>query len=266
MSMKSIPSDHQHSLTILTYNTQAMNMATKTPENKVISYLQQTKADVLCLQEVLVKKNDNRHLSLSELKAAFPNYPYTYYDFKVYNKYRQFGNVVFSKYPLFNKHTIRYDSRSNITSCCDIAIQGDTLRLFINHLESNKIKEDLDTVLLTRSLTNSPLLEKLRSAGEIRLQQARIVSDSIQASPHPSGVVGDFNAIPLTRTYLNMRKGLNDCFLLSSNGQLGFTWVHKGIGLRIDYILTSPQLTPVAFHIDHNKASDHYPCRATIVW
>lgn len=254
-----------HSLTVLTLNTQTMGWAAKAEDNKVIRYLRQSDADVMCLQEVLVRKSAGT-LTLNELKRAFPDYPYTYFDFKVYNRYKQFGNVVFSKYPLLNKHTIRYDSRSNITSCCDINVQGDTLRLFINHLESNKIREDIDSAMLNRSFKDSPMWEKIRSAGTIRLRQAQTVNDSVQASPYPVIVVGDFNDIPLSRTYLKMCKGLKDCFLHSSNGRLGLTWVHSVIGLRIDYILCSRQLYPVSFTVDEVDVSDHYPCKTVITW
>ena len=256
----------KHCLTVMTYNTQAMNQARKQPKNAVLHYLEQTDADVLCLQEVLVLK-DHTHLTLNDLKKAFARYPYSYIDFKVYNQRMQFGNVVFSKYPLFNKHTIRYDSRTNITSCCDMKVGNDTIRLFINHLESNKInRQDIDSIVQNRSLQRTRLWDKLQTAGRLRQAQARVVSDSIQASPHSVIVVGDFNDTPLSYTYWTISRGLKDCFLRTSNGRIGSTWHQSRIGLRIDYILCSQSLYPTAFTIHPTKASDHFPCQATICW
>ena len=92
----------------MTYNTQGMAIG-KSLEGKMkmLKYINQQDADIVCLQEVLVYKNEKR-LTLPKLREAMSNYPYTYYDFKLYNQQRQFGNVVFSRYPLINKQTIRF--------------------------------------------------------------------------------------------------------------------------------------------------------------
>ena len=105
----------------------------------MLQYINQLDADVVCLQEVLVYKSGNR-MTLPALREAMRKYPYTYYDFKHYNSRRQFGNVVFSRYPLINKQTIRYESASNISSQCDMLVHDDTIRLIVNHLESFRLE------------------------------------------------------------------------------------------------------------------------------
>ena len=155
-----------HSLKVMTYNTQGMavskNMATKMA---MLRYINAQDADIVCLQEVLVYKNENR-LTLPKLREAMSQYPYTYYDFKLYNNKRQFGNVVFSRYPLVNKQTIRFESKSNISSQCDVVVGKDTIRLMINHLESFRLtKEDLSLDSLTsNSWQESSLNRKLTTA------------------------------------------------------------------------------------------------------
>ena len=233
----------------------------------MLKYINNQGADIVCLQEVLVYKNPNR-LTLPALRETMSNYPYTYYDFKRYNSHRQFGNVVFSRYPLTNKQTIRYESQSNISSQCDVLVEKDTLRLIINHLESYGLdKEDLqfDTLSVTE-IKNSTLVTKLQRAGELRHQQAREVKQNIRESPYPVITVGDFNAIPLSYVYWKIKFGLHDCFLESSFGKLGNTYKRKGIGVRIDYILCSRQLTPIRCEVDRVKYSDHFPVYATIGW
>ena len=257
-----------HSLRVLTYNTHRMGMYKKPNHNLVISYLQQCDADILCLQEVEVHKNAH-YLTLSDLKQALKKYPYTYFDFSIYNKKRQFGNAVFSKYPLVNKHTIRYESKANISSCCDMVINGDTLRLFINHLESNKLNQsDFESFFANNNteLKEEELTKKMTRAGLTRKQQAQKVKQAIKQSPHPCIVVGDFNAIPLSQTYQTIKRGLYDCFLETNFGKLGNTFYKFHIGIRIDYILCSKQLIPLACKVDKVSHSDHYPVIADIGW
>lgn len=266
------PADATHSLSILTYNTHGMGNFRKLPQNRVIQYLLRQDADVICLQEVAVYKDD-KYLTLGELKGAMQDkYPYSYLDFSVYNSHRQFGNIVFSRYPLIHKQTVRYASRANISSRCDIVVAGDTLRLITNHLESNRF-ENNDFILSEDGLhvdelreTAQRLGDKWETAHEIRCKQAQEVRKEIDASPYPIIVVGDFNDIPLSYPYLKIRGTMRDCFLATSWGQLGFTYIYHHIGLRIDYILCSRQLHPTECHVERVNHSDHYPVAATIRW
>ena len=162
-----------HSLKVMTYNTQGMainkGMATKMA---MLRYINAQDADIVCLQEVLVYKNEKR-LTLPKLREAKSQYPYTYYDFKFYNSKRQFGNVVFSRYPLIHKKTIRFESKSNISSQCDVVVGKDTIRLMVNHLESFKLTTDdlsLDS-LPTNLLQENWLSDKLMSASRLRRSQ-----------------------------------------------------------------------------------------------
>ena len=135
--------DFDQTLKVMTYNTQALCMGDKQQARQMLAYINQQEADIVCLQEVKVYKNSSL-MSLAELRTAMSRYPYTYYDFKRYNSRRQFGNVVFSKYPLINKHTVPYQSSNNISSCCDMVVRGDTVRLIVNHLESYQLmRKDL---------------------------------------------------------------------------------------------------------------------------
>lgn len=263
-------SAYPHRLQILTYNTHRMGNFQKAPQNRVIQYLLRQDADVICLQEVEVYK-DNRHLTLGELKGVMrEKYPYSYIDFSVYNSRRQFGNVVFSKYPLVNKQTIRYPSRANISSRCDIVVGADTLRLITNHLESNRFdnhdfaENDDHTTALKE--TAHRLGTKWETARRARREQARCVRTEIDASPYPVIVVGDFNDIPLSYTYWKIRGTMRDAFLCSSWGNLGFTYIYHHIGLRIDYTLCSRSLHPVSSTVERVRHSDHYPLTTTLAW
>lgn len=257
-----------HQLTVVTYNTNGM-LVDKKLEDKLamLDYVKKLDADIVCLQEVLVYKNPNR-FTLPDLREAMREYPYTYYDFKVYNSRRQFGNVVFSRYPLINKQTIRYESQSNISSQCDVVVGQDALRLVVNHLESFRLNNSdfsLDS-LTANTLRESSLNRKLTYASRLRRQQAYSVRKAIHHSPYPVIAVGDFNAIPLSAVYWIMNTGLRDCYAESSVGRYGSTYERKGIRVRIDYIFTSRALKPLACRVGKERYSDHYPVIATIGW
>lgn len=257
-----------HSLKVMTYNTQGMavskNMATKMA---MLRYINAQDADIVCLQEVLVYKNENR-LTLPKLREAMSQYPYTYYDFKLYNNKRQFGNVVFSRYPLINKQTIRFESKSNISSQCDVVVGKDTIRLMINHLESFRLtKEDLSLDSLTsNSWQESSLNRKLTTASRLRRTQVNALRKAIRQSPYPVIAVGDFNSLPISWVYWRMNLGMHDCWAESSIGQYGSTYTRGLLQARIDYIFTSRKIKPISCEIGHATYSDHYPVIGTVGW
>ena len=256
-----------HEVTVVTYNTRAMLIGESLNRKKdMMQYINQLDADVVCLQEVLVYKSGNR-MTLPTLREAMRKYPYTYYDFKHYNSRRQFGNVVFSRYPLINKQTIRYESASNISSQCDVIVGKDTIRLIVNHLESFRLtKEDLNIDSLTsNSWQESSLNRKLRTASRLRRTQVNALRKAIRQSPHPVIAVGDFNSLPISWVYWRMNMSMHDCWAESSLGKYGSTYRYDWwLRARIDYIFTSRKLKPISCETGSATYSDHYPVISTI--
>jgi endonuclease/exonuclease/phosphatase family metal-dependent hydrolase len=253
----------------MTYNTQGMvvNKSIKT-KMAMLRYINAQDADIVCLQEVLVYKNENR-LTLPKLREAMSQYPYTYYDFKLYNSRRQFGNVVFSRYPLINKQTIRFESKTNISSQCDVEVGKDTIRLIVNHLESFKLnKDDLNLDSLSTNIKQENWLDqKLRSASRLRRTQVSTLRKAIRKSPYPVIAVGDFNSLPISWVYWRMNLGMHDCWAESSLGRYGHTYRYDWwLRARIDYIFTSRKLKPISCETGSAIYSDHYPVIGTIGW
>ena len=257
-----------HELKVLTYNTQGMAMD-KYLDTKLemLEYINELDADVVCLQEVLVYKKGDR-LTLPMMREAMKNYPYTYFDFKLYNSRRQFGNVVFSRYPLVNKQTIPFESKANISSQCDMVVDGDTIRLVVNHLESFYLNDDdLDlSDLDVSNIQENSLVRKLVRANRLRHDQVSVLREAIRQSPHPVIAVGDFNSLPISWVYWRMNLSMRDCFAESSVGKYGSTYQRRGMSARIDYIFTSRKLKPISCEVGDAEYSDHYPVMATIGW
>ncbi len=273
-----VPSDEElgrmpHRLTVLTWNTARMGGFAKPKENPVLQYLLRQDADVICLQEVDVYK-DKRFLTLAEVKKTLgTKYPYSYIDFSVYNKRHQFGTMVWSRYPLIHKQSIRFESVGNLSNRCDIVVGRDTIRLINNHLESyNFTPEDLaemenrrDYEGLRSSLKR--LEQKWERALPLRNEQARRVRQEIEASPYPVIVAGDFNSIPLSYAYWHIARGLNDAFEDTSWFRWGATCEKRGVGIRIDYLLSSPSVVPFRCEVVPDaEGSDHHPLVASFGW
>ncbi|MCQ2345958.1 MAG: endonuclease/exonuclease/phosphatase family protein [Paludibacteraceae bacterium] len=260
--------DFDRKISIMTYNTHRMGMFHKTADNPVLTFLMSQDVDIVCLQEVEVY-HDSHYLTLDELRRAMSKWPYTYFDFKIYNSRRQFGNVVFSRYPLIDKHTVPFTSRASISSCCDVVVDNDTLRLIVNQLESNRLEAEdmpLDSLRTDPKYVWYRVKGKMGKAEPIRRKQADAVRQEIKDSPYPVVVAGDFNALPYSYTYRHIKHGLRDSFLETQFLRMGWTYVRHHLGVRIDYILCSRSLTPISSQVIHTSASDHYPYISTIAW
>ena len=244
-------------ITVLTWNTGRMGEFKKPEKNEVLKYLMSQDADIICLQEVDVYK-DAKYLTLPDVKQCLRRkYPYSYIDFSVYNKRHQYGTMVWSKYPLINKQSIRYESSGNLSNRCDVVVGKDTVRLFNNHLESYKLtSSDLEEV--------EHLWKKWARAIPLRNQQAQVVRREIEESPYPVIVAGDFNSVAFSFAYLHISNGLHDAWFTTHPWEWGATYSYNGIGLRIDYILCSDPLRPVQCVIPQTTGSDHKPVVATL--
>ncbi|MCR5050216.1 MAG: endonuclease/exonuclease/phosphatase family protein [Paludibacteraceae bacterium] len=259
-------------ITILTWNTHQMGQFRKPDDNKVLQYLVQQDADIICLQEVDVYKN-TRYLTLSDVKRTLSKkYPYSYIDFAIYNQRHQYGTMVWSKFPLINKQSIHYQSRGNISNRCDIVIESDTIRLINNHLESYSFTTgdlvDLNSIHSYDCLITAlkRLRDKWRRAIKLRNEQARIVRREIDESPYPVITVGDFNSTALGYAYWHISSGMHDAWRETHPWEWGATCEKRSWGVRIDYILSSDSLKPITCTIPALNGSDHHPVVATLTW
>ena len=246
-------------ITVLTWNTARMGNFAKPDKNEVLKYLVSQDADIICLQEVDVYKND-KLLTLADVKQTLgKKYKYSYLDFSIYDSRHQFGVMVWSKYPLIHKQSIRYETRGNISNRCDVVMGNDTIRLFNNHLESYSFTPgDLQDV--------DKIKNKWLRALPLRNAQAQIVRAEIEQSPYPVIVVGDFNSIEWSYTYWHLSRGLHDAWRELHPWSWGATCEHRGFGVRIDYILCSDPLVPTHCTIKQTTGSDHKPVVATLTW
>jgi endonuclease/exonuclease/phosphatase family metal-dependent hydrolase len=255
---------------LLSYNTKMSGELVKDipqKRNNVIRYASESNADIICLQEfeVSLKK---QYITLPDMMKFFKKYPYKHIEFKGESHTSMYGIATFSKYPIVGRQQVKYTSRYNMSIFTDINVNGTTIRLINNHLESNRITESdraksvqLKEKFDPENLTDITLLfsRKLGTAYKLRSNQADTIADIIAKSPYKVIVCGDFNDVPASYAYTKIKGSLKDAF---SETGLGFGWTFKEpfYGFRIDYMLyDSSAFTPRNFEVDHVNYSDHYP-------
>lgn len=260
---KSIP---EGSIKILSYNVMSFsNLEKKDGKNPILSYLVNSKADIICLQEYNEAIN-KKYLTERDIKKALKAYPY--------QSICQQGKgevqlACFSKYPILSARPIKYESSYNGSMQYVLDVNKDTITLINNHLESNKLtKEDRG---IYEDMIKDPnakkvktglrqLIRKLAEASAIRASQADSVAKTIAASKYPTIIAcGDFNDGSISYTHRLLTQKLDDAFTQSGRG-LGISYNLNKFYFRIDNILISPNLKAYNCTVDRSiKASDHYP-------
>jgi len=264
---------------LLTYNTRMsgeLKKHTRRNPNKVIQYILDSNADIVCLQEFTVSSK-KEYLTQEDILRIFKKYPYKHiqYKQKIKDNLRLSGVATFSKFPIINKQIIDYKSYYNVSIFSDINIHGRIIRLVNNHLESNRLTEhDKDMPLKLKENFDSKDIKgitlhfshKLAVAYKLRSLQADAVARVIAASPYKLIVCGDFNDVPSSYSYTTVKGNLKDAFAETGKG-FGWTYNDRYYHFRIDYIFYDPiAFTPLQYKIDKVNYSDHYPvlCKLNI--
>lgn len=234
----------------------------------IIKLVEEIDADIVCLQEFGFYTNHNLLTEYQILKQLRETYPYRHLWYKNQCGNLSWGVATFSKYPIIKKEKINYSSSYNVSIYSDIVIEQDTVRVFNNHLESNKFtSHDVKHYKsLAERFSGKDLWSvterfsyKLGSAYRVRAKQARSVKASISESPYPVVVCGDFNDVPQSYAYRTIAKDLCDIKTATSWGY-NYTFHDNGMLVTIDHVLVSEkQITPLSYDIIKKKYSDHYP-------
>lgn len=262
------------SLVILTYNTQHFAMYrshTEDNPNPVLRYVADSGADIICMQE-FGHFHKEPFLTVYDVRSEL-NAKYPYHNVVSKNGLEM---ACYSKYPIKKSYKIDFGERTLNNACYyDIDVNGRTITVFNNHLESNKI-DDTDKVVYKDVIKHGSterldelgnrLLPKLAEAFRIRARQSWLVAEQIAKNPHPVIVCGDFNDTPQSYAYNQVRGDLGDAVVDAGFGPT-ITYHASGFLFRIDHILYDEDVfTVVDVERGDLKGSDHYPLKATFVW
>jgi len=261
-------SKSNHSIRIVNWNVQSFNGLTSSKsakklirtdiENSINTY----QPDVVCLQEFNTSGNNS---DASDNIALFSkNYPYHFFseDYqRVKGKYKS-GCIIFSKIPIIATGKIKFPVAESLIYA-DILKDSDTIRIYTTHLQSFKFKKEdydgIDNLGNTNDeaiIASKNIVKKMKLAFTRRSKQVELVKESINQSPYPNILCGDFNDVPYSYTYFMLKENRKDAFLEKQFG-IGKTFIGLAYSLRIDYILPDNHFNVQQFDLIDENLSDH---------
>ena len=256
-------------LKIVSYNVQYFygdgNSDQHSNAEKIINFLNERKADIICLQEVRLRTNTIFNLNNTvERLIGINHYQYA-------RSSTTYGSVTMTRFPIIKMGEIRFKNSRNITIYSDVLIQGDTVRIFNVHLQSYHIDPNNYSVMDLSEINQEEDLRemkeislKFKNAIELRAEQVREIRNYIDDSPYPVIVCGDFNDTPASYSYHKIASHLKDAFVCSGKG-IGKTYIGGLPSVRIDYILHSKSFKSYNFRTYDFRMSDHLPVSCELV-
>ena len=228
-------------------------------------------ADVLCFEEFFESKDTSIFKSNIATISAM-GFPFHYF-VPVENKHSEdrSGIIIFSKNPIVDtaSFNLNLDKKGEHLIYADIKVKDKTFRVFATHLIPIKFADWEDQRQKNEEIYGDAgannygrIFSKLIRGYSFRYHQSLFVGKKIAESPYPAIICGDFNDIPNSSTYFNVKGNLQDPFLKKGFWTGRTTRTSFGIispTLRIDYILASRNFLVNQYQIIHVPYSDHYP-------
>nr|WP_319510562.1 endonuclease/exonuclease/phosphatase family protein [uncultured Draconibacterium sp.] len=262
-------SSEEANIKVVSYNVKHFVADTsgtqKENATKIISFLAEQNADIICLQEARLRKNSifNLAQTVKDLESI------KHYQFA--RSSTTYGSVTMTRYPIVHMGEIRFENTRNISIYTDVLIDGDTVRIFNIHLQSYLIDPDKYSIIDSPGLNEEKDIEevkemsrKFKDAFEMRAEQVREIRKYIDESPHNVILCGDFNDTPVSFSYRTLSDGLTDAFVSSGRG-IGRTYIGKLPSFRIDYILHGDRFESYNFETLDYRMSDHLPVSCSLL-
>lgn len=252
---------------IIDWNVRSFNGLSNNTEskrlvrNEISEIILKMQADVVCLQEFNNSSQRENADNISLFTKAFPYY-YFSRDYLRNNGTYQSGSIIFSKYPIIDSGKTKFPVGESLIYT-DIQKGDDTFRVFTTHMQSFKFKKedyaDIEKIKGQEDETvtaSKNIFLKMKRAFERRGLQSDIVRNQRDLNNLPGVIAGDFNDVPNSHTYFNIKGNWQDCFLKKDFG-IGRTYLSLAPTLRIDYILADPRFVVKQFDMVDEDLSDH---------
>ena len=254
---------------IISYNVKYFvgdeNLTQKENANKIVSFLEEQNADIICLQEARLRKKSIFNLPNTVKKLGSINH------YQYARSSTTYGSVTMTRYPIINMGEIRFEESRNMTIYTDVVIENDTVRVFNVHLQSYKIDPDKYLIIDSMGIDQEKDLRQVREmsykfkkAFQMRAGQVREIRKYIDESPYDVIVCGDFNDTPVSFAYQYLKGDLTDAFVNSGEG-VGRTYIGKLPSFRIDNIFYSDNFESYNFKTSNFRMSDHLPISCDLV-
>jgi endonuclease/exonuclease/phosphatase family metal-dependent hydrolase len=260
---------------IMSYNVHIFDFfdTDKRMDNRtsIFTFLEKEDPGIVCFQEFFQHEGARdfvtRDTILKILDAPYYHERYTHD--MAFQRY--FGTITISKYPIVDMGEIPFDNDpNNFCIYTDIDIDGKIVRVFNAHMGSIRFQNpdygffggEGDGKYVDRG-DEQQIYDRLEQAFKKRAIQAERVAEEIANSPHPVIFCSDLNDTPVSYSYRQFSRLLDDAFVNSGNG-LGTTYIGEMPSNRIDYIFHSPELISSEFMTHPVDFSDHHPISCLI--
>ncbi len=254
---------------IISYNVHSFagNGEGKQKKNadKILEFLNEQNADIICLQESRLRKNNIFNVSKAAKNLT------SIYHYHYARTSETYGQVTFTRYPIIKMGEIRYEKSTNMAIFTDVIIDSDTVRVFNVHLQSYKIDPRKYAIIDSPKIDEEEDIKEIREIGsklkrafQMRALQTREIKKVIDETPYPVIICGDFNDTPVSYSYQQLRGDLNDAFIESGKG-FGRTYIGKLPSYRIDNIFYSDIFESFNFKADNFRSSDHLPVSCVLI-
>ena len=260
---KDIPYVKGNEITIGSYNVEGFYWIVRnTGRYNVKDLVEENHIDILCFQEHCEEAQQDSIV----VKERF-GLPHRRVFFNRKTAWANFGISIYSRYPIIRHGEIDFGSEKNASMWADIAIKGDTIRIFNNHLQTTDVSINQKKYAEYKSVKNwkgqartlVTLLEQLKENFEIRGRQSILVRQVIDTTRYPVIICGDFNDTPISFAFNHIAgKDIKDGFRDRGKGYgHSFNGI-KGL-LRIDFIGYNPSFKGLSYLSPYLSLSDHNP-------
>ena len=177
--------------------------------------------------------------------------------------------TVFSKHRFIEQKQLiesDYEYNNAYASQTDIEIKGKIYRFINVYLQPFKFQKSMVKLNGNSEEDEQKLkdvVKRLIPTFKMHQEQISAVRKSIDESPYPVILAGDFNSVPNSYEYYHLLEGLQDAFVEAGRGSATSFHDYK-FPIRIDYIFSSSSVKPLSYKVDRSvKLSDHFPVIAT---
>lgn len=179
--------------------------------------------------------------------------------------------TIMSKYPIKKSGMLDFHDNFNVCVFADIDFNGQLIRVYSLHLQSNNITNVATDVRENGEIADKEtwnrlkfMMSKYASSTIKRFHQTETLLKDIKSIKHPVIVGGDFNDIPQSYLYTKISDELQDSFTEKGFG-LGTSFIGPIPALRIDYIFSNPNFKVLNYKTHKVEFSDHYPITSELL-
>lgn len=258
-----IPTDRQ--IKLITYNVNNFYTDHVTTLAAIAAWTRIENPDIVCFQEC----PDESFIAMDSIAAAFSFLPYTC---SARPASRGPGLAIFSRYPVEWCEPVLYPESSNQSLVAVLNMEGESVRLFNNHLQTTSVNAVKPRLYQARAEGNAQegtqaafqMAFTMKRNFVLRADQADYVRQLIDHQSMPVIVCGDFNDTPASYAYHKIKGNLKDGFREAGSG-FGYTFRQLRKLFRIDYVFYSPTFKAIRYDSPDLPFSDHKPVVCVLV-